>query len=132
METHGQEAVSCQNYELHFEAKPGYLHAIVRGVSTGIKDALERWGLIAEECKQRGFCKVLIDMDIKGHISFVELHEFGEKLPRLGFSQIKVAYLERRMNKHTLNQFAETVAVNRGVDAKVFLDITEAEAWLLS
>lgn len=126
------EKIISKNYELHFESKAGYLHACVRGTSTRLKESLERWQQIAAQCNQRGFCKVLIEEDLKGQITFAELHGFAERLPKLGFTQIKVAFIDRYLDQHTANQFAETVAINRGIDVKIFLDLTEAEQWLLS
>ncbi len=119
-------------YHVEFEERPDYLLALFRGNTPGIEAVLDIWREVAEQCHQRGYDKVLVDEDWKGQITFSKINQFAEQLPKIGFIGIKLAFLDRQIDQHLMNQFGENVAVNRGVNGKVFCDYSKAEAWLLS
>ena len=50
----------------------------------------------------------------------------------MGFFGIRVAFVDRHIEQQELNQFGETVANNRGLHSKTFINLEEAEKWLLS
>ena len=73
---------------------------------------------------------MLVEEDLTGQLSFGELHQFAAELPQLGFYDIKIAFVDRHIDQHMMNQFGENVAVNRGIDVKVFKQTANAEVWL--
>ena len=119
------------SYKLIFHQKPGYLHAIVTGKNTteNVAGYLEE---IRLECIARNCSRVLAEERLEG--------------PRLGTTDVfrivsegslkadgtykAFAYVDVNA-KGDLMQFAETVAVNRGVPVTVFATVAEAEKWLL-
>ena len=132
MDTHFEKtSVECKS-TLEFRSTPEYLSVCIYGANRPLKTVLEQWKQIAEQCHQEGYRKVLIHKKADGLMSFSDNHRFGQELPKLGFVGIKIAFVDRQITRSMMNQFAETVAINHGIGAKVFNDIDEAEAWLLS
>jgi hypothetical protein len=65
-------------------------------------------------------------------MSIIEMYQFTSEIPNIGFSGIRVAFVDRRLNQQELNKFGELVATNRGLNGKIFNSSEEAEEWLLS
>jgi hypothetical protein len=49
----------------------------------------------------------------------------------MGFGGTYVAFVDRYLDQSEINQFAELVAVNRGLNGKIFNDEGQAVAWLM-
>ncbi len=50
----------------------------------------------------------------------------------MGFGRTRIAFMDRYLEQNDLNEFGELVAVNRGVNTKIFNDLKTAEEWLLN
>ena len=87
---------------------------------------------IADECKANKFTKVLIVENIVANGTIADAYQLSSDLPHMGYLGIKVAFVDRYLDQQELNLFGELTAVNRGINAKVFNDIDEAERWLLA
>ena len=118
-------------YHLTIEERPGYLHAKVTG--THSTENLRRFlKEVREACVQRSCFSVLLETNLSG--------------PSLGASSIFSVVSERSADAATLRRiayvdpgserspeqlkFAETVAVNRGVNVRLFRTVAEAERWI--
>jgi len=55
------------------------------------------------------------------------MYRFTSEILDIGFSGIRVAFVDRHLNQRELNKFGELVATNRGLLAKVFDDAEKAE-----
>ena len=119
-------------YTLEFEQRPKYLYAYVKGEKDSLEISLQYWKEIADECQRAGYKKVFIEEDIKEEVSTIEMYQFTSEIPNIGFSGIRIAFVDRYLNQQELNKFGELVATNRGVNGKVFNSSEEAEEWLLS
>jgi len=97
-----------------------------------MQQSLEAWQAIARECQRRDFQRVLIEEDIASQITAIEMFTVVSALPSMGFARIKLAFVDRHLSQQDLNAFGETVAVNRGMNAKIFASVEEAEEWLLT
>ena len=60
----------------------------------------------------------------------LEMYQIAAEIPQIGFANILIAFVDRYLEQQDLNQFGELVATNRGLRAKVFNDVKEAEIWL--
>lgn len=118
-------------YRLTFEHRPGYLYAHVEGKEDSYEISRAYWQEVANECKAHGYRKVLVVEDISECGTVAEAYQVSSELPKMGFTHIKVAFVDRYVEQQETNQFAELVAVNRGVNGKIFNDVTEAEKWLI-
>lgn len=118
------------DYELTFEDRGSFLYVRVRG-SNSPNAVAGYLADVVEECKRRDCRHVLIDERLEG--------------PRLGVNEVfdvaaegamkavgvldALAYVDPKMG--SMADFAESVALNRGMPVRTFASIDAAEAWLL-
>lgn len=119
-------------YKLSLARKSSYLHAVVTGDNSR-ENVASYFDEIRRECIARNCFRVLIEERLEG--------------PRLGATDIfrivsdsgnrargvlqAIAYVDLNAENGQMD-FAETVAVNRGVPARVFPTVAAAEKWLLA
>ena len=120
-------------YDIRFEQRDDdYLYARVSGDGTSPEVCRRYFSDVAAECRARGCYKVLVDSHLEGQISVTEMFRITCELPELGFHGIKMALAEYDPGQHDRNTFGETAASNRGLMLRVFLNVQDAEQWLLS
>lgn len=119
-------------YVLRFKEHADYLYAFVTGERDSYEISRQYWKEVADECRRVRCKKVLIEEDISEEMSTTETYRFTSEIIDLGFSGIRIAFVDRHLNQKELNKFGELVATNRGLLGKVFDDVEEAEKWLLS
>ena len=117
-------------YKLTIIQNPSYIHVIVTGknskqnVTQYLKDVLL-------ECTTRKYRKVLIEEHLEGPrlntFPIFEIAKNGSEEARGYFEAI--AYVDVNA-VGGLMQFAETVAVNRGIPVTVFASVADAKIWL--
>ncbi len=127
-----QNSSPAKPYTLEFEQRPKYLYAYVKGEEDSLEISLQYWKEIADECRRTGYKKVFIEEDIKEEVSIIEMYQFASEISKIGYSDIRVAFVDRYLNQQELNKFGELVATNRGMNGKIFNSSEEAEEWLLS
>ena len=119
-------------YTLKIRKQGTYLHMIAEGDSTAEDVA----GYLSEglkKCIELRCPNVLIEENLKGpSLSIFEVYEIVTKICWQAASVARhVAYVDTNPeSKKEVNQFAETTAVNRGVNVKLFETVAEAENWL--
>lgn len=118
-------------YRIEFERRPRYLYAYISGEHDNMEISLGFWREIVAECQSAGAKKVLVEEDIREAVSTLEMYQIAVELPKLGFANILVAFVDRYLDQQDLNQFGELVATNRGLRGKFFNEASEAEKWLL-
>lgn len=116
-------------YNLTFETRDGYLYAYVEGEEDSYDISRAFWLEIAEESKRLGIPDVLVDENIVANASMAEVFQLAAEIPAMGFG--RVAFVDRYLSQNDVNAFGELVANNRGMNGKVFNDLTSAEAWLV-
>jgi hypothetical protein len=124
--------VDAKQYTVVFENYPSYLYALVHGEQYGYDVLSGFLREIAEECKRRGFVQVLIEENISATASREDVFRIASELPDLGFSDIRMAYIDRFLEQKELNEFGQDVAVDHGVDVQIFRDLESANEWLSS
>ena len=118
-------------YKLRFDNRRGYLYAYVEGHVDSFEISKQYWMEIADECRKFDCSRVLVEEDIPEAISMGDAYELATEIPTLGFSRVKIAFVDRHADQVELNQFAELVATNRGIHGRFFTEFDEAEKWLL-
>ena len=117
------------DYHIEFQDCPGYLKATVTGqnsretVAAYLKDLLS-------ECRRRDCFRVLIDERLAGpRLDAMEVFAVASKgsLDALGVFDA-IAYVDRDMGP--MGEFAETVAINRGMPVAFFDNEDDAKRWL--
>ena len=127
-----QNPNTSKPYELSFEYRPEYLYASVTGEEDSYEISKQFWLEIAAECKRSDVKKVLIEEDIAENVSMSDMYRFASEILQLGFTGIRVAFVDVQLDQQDLNKFGETVATNRGLLSRVFTNAAEAEKWLLA
>lgn len=122
-------------FNISMQVKGDYLRFEVTGRRVPgevVPEMLRLWGLVADECRVHGVTRVLGVNGLRGPASHVDVFDISRQLPEvLGSAVHKVAFVilggEEAMK---VSQFAEDVAVNRGLNGRVFADERSALAWL--
>ena len=112
-----------------FENKEDYLYSEVSGDfdATEIMSYIQ---IVKNKCDEENARKVLISfMGLNGTIDQeIDRYYLGEAIAQIIGYKIKIALVWYERN---INKFAETVAVNRGADFRVFSDFGTAKKWLM-
>jgi hypothetical protein len=119
-------------FSLTFDERPGYLYAYVAGEHDSYEISKQYWRAINDECTRIGAARVLIEENIVENATMADAFQLMSELPRMGFGRLQIAFVDRYIEQNDLNKFGELVAVNRGMNARIFSDVVEAEQWLLS
>lgn len=117
-------------YKLTLTQGPGYLHAVVTGENTSENVA----GYLQEvlrECIARDCHRLLIEERLVGTrlgtTSVFEIVSEGSAQALGHFNAI--AYVDANAAGNRM-EFAETVALNRGLPVRLFSSVADAEKWL--
>jgi hypothetical protein len=117
-------------YEIILEDRGKYLYALVKGDVLKPEIAKQYWDEIAEKAFDLRLTRILIEKDFSETVSAPEMLEMGDYLGKL-LATKRVAFLDRHENI-AINNLGEKIAINRGVNMKVFQEVAEAEEWLTS
>ncbi|HSS63750.1 MAG TPA: STAS/SEC14 domain-containing protein [Gammaproteobacteria bacterium] len=121
-----------KGYRLNFEPRREYLLAVCDGRLDAETDRLIDED-IRQECIQRGFSRVLIDIrKMQGRLTMLENFQAGASFgTRLGRIARRIAIVEQAGEEHLArSRFFELVATNRNAFVKFFDSAGEAEEWL--
>lgn len=117
-------------YLLTIDEQPSHLHATVTGTHSA-QNALRFLEEAYEACVQRGHSAVLLEMNLTGP-SLDMGSIFGVIAQRSadGVKLRKIAYVDASARDPEKMKFAETVAVNRGLNIRLFRDLDAAKRWM--
>jgi hypothetical protein len=119
------------DYKLTIEQKPSYLYAKVTGQNTRENGAAYLHEILTE-CRARHCFRVLIEDRLEGkRLSFMDVFVIVSHgaIEALGVIEA-CAYVYTNAESRVM-KFAETVAINRLLQAKVFQNVADAEKWLV-
>jgi hypothetical protein len=118
-------------YQVVYDDRKTYLFAAVTGPKDSLEISIAFWTEIITEALKNNFKKLLVTEDFKDVVSTIDMYMLVEQLERFGVEDLQVAFVDKEISQFELNKFAETVAVNRGINGRVFKTESEAERWLL-
>ena len=118
-------------YKLTFDVRPQFLYAYVEGEHDSYEISRAYWQEVADESVRLGVRRVLIDENIVETGTVAEAFQLASEIPQMGFGNTRIAFVDRYLDQNDVNQFGELVAVNRGVNGKIFNDLETAEQWLI-
>lgn len=122
------------SYELEIVEKSGYVVAVLKGVRTP-ETLLAAAARTTTFCSERQISHLLIDLKgMTGRLDTLETFDIaGHELPRQKAVRrvLRSVILDHPENVERL-RFFETVAINRGLNVKVFSDEDQAVEWLLA
>lgn len=119
-------------FTLSINPRPGFLHARITGENS-VATVQGYMAQLRAACQSHRCPDVLIEENLTGP-GLQSFDIFGmisggarETSQALG----RIAYVDTNPeHERRLMQFAETVAVNRGVSIRVFATVADAEAWI--
>jgi hypothetical protein len=118
-------------YEFIVEERPGYLHVIAHGDRTA-EITLRVLKDVGEACRRLNRGEVLLEMALSGpSLDMTSILKVITERSQAGTRLRKIAYYERSPDKPGRAGFAETVAINRGVNVRLFNERDAAIRWLL-
>lgn len=119
-------------YEFRVAAKEGYLHAVVSGDNT--PETVRRYlREVYEACAASKCPCVLVEENLEGAgLDLGDIFGVVAEASRSVWPVVqRIAYVDLNRHHDLRNmKFAETVAVNRSVNVRVFGDVPAAENWL--
>lgn len=124
------EIIEAKPYTIVFEDYPTYLYALVHGEQYDYDVIASFLREIATECRKRNFQSVLVEENISATASPEDISRAAADLAEFGFSDIHMAYLDRFSEQKEINEFGQDIAVDHGVDVKLFGDMAAAHKWL--
>ncbi len=118
------------SYHLIIEEHPAYLHATVTGTHTP-ENALRFLKEVREACTQRGCSAVLLEMNLAGpSLDSTSIFRVIAQRSTDAAGLKKIAYVDASSRDPEKMKFAETVAVNRGLNVRLFQDLARAKEWM--
>jgi len=120
------------SHVLTLEPKGSYLVVTVTGDNTP-EDVTEYLSEVREVCLKHQFARVLIVENLQGpSLRTFSIHDIVTRSSQAVWPEIhRIAYVDLNQ-EHNVGamRFAETVAVNRGVNVRVFSNVSDAAKWL--
>jgi hypothetical protein len=117
-------------YQLTILERPGYLHARVEGERTP-ENALRFLKEVYEACVQRGRWEALLEVRLAGpSLEIPDIYDVISQASADGAKLRRIAYVDATTSDAGRASFAETVAVNRSVNVRLFADVSDAARWL--
>ena len=119
-------------YDVKVMHEDDYLHVVVTGDNTP-EDVAGYLEQIRRVCAERGSSKVLIEENLTGpQLRTVDVYDVVDAASKGVAPAIRsVAFVDTNLeHPFTQMEFAETVAVNRGVNVRVFRDVPAAREWI--
>ena len=117
-------------YTLTLHEEPRYLHAVVTGANSeeAVKSYMDE---LLRECVARECSQLLIEEHLRGQRldAFEVFRVACDGVDHVGNQLRAIAYVDANA-RGDLMRFAETVAVNRGLNVAVFPSVGDAQAWL--
>jgi hypothetical protein len=123
---------SIMSYKLTVESKSNYLHVAVQGDNSP-QSVLAYLSEVRNKCVEHGCSNVLIEENLQGpRLNTLQIFEvLREAIASAPPLFLRIAYVDiNPEHDRAAMGFAEDVAVNRGINVKIFSSIIEAENWL--
>ena len=118
-------------YQLTIEERPTYVYARVDGDLTPA-NALRFLEEAHAACVKSGRADLLLDMQLRGpNLNTTSVYDVISQRAASGSKLRKIAYVPYKNEDQSMAYFAETVAMNRGVNVRLFDSVTAAERWLV-
>jgi hypothetical protein len=117
-------------YRLTLEMHPRYLHACATGTHNAANVA-RMLHEVNDACVRQGITAVLLEMNFSGpSLATGSIFSLVSQGSAAAKSLRKIAYVDSSRRDFEKKKFAETVAVNRGANVRLFPGVEEAARWL--
>jgi hypothetical protein len=118
------------SYHLTLQEQPSYLHATVTGANSA-DNALRFLREVHEACARLGRSSVLLEVNFSGpSLETGSIFRVISERSKDGAKLHRIAYVDGSTRDPERMKFAETVAINRGVNVRLFQDVEAAKRWI--
>jgi hypothetical protein len=118
------------SYRLTVEERPAYLHAKVVGERTAA-NVLRFLEESYAACVKSGRSALLLEIGLSGpSLNTISIYNVISQRLMDARKLHKIAYVPTGIADPAIPYFAETVALNRGVNVRLFQSVAAAEEWL--
>ena len=116
-------------YQITFENRSNYFHATVTGTNSS-EVVLQYMTEVLQECTRQNCFRVLIEEILVGpRLNPMEIFSVMSEGSMKALGRFEaIAYVDEIMGD--MAEFAENVAVNRGMPVSMFNDVDAAQKWL--
>ncbi|HAH52185.1 MAG TPA: hypothetical protein DF712_18250 [Balneola sp.] len=120
-----------KDYKLEIEQREEYVYAYYEAEKDSVALSNKLWGKISTAMSSSDLSKLLVVENIKINPgSVLEIYNIVNAAVKLDFRGMTIAFVDLIEDHYSSNKFGETLAVNLGVNGKIFRTIEEAEEWL--
>lgn len=116
-------------YSLQIEKRNEYLHFSVEG-ETSYETGMDLWREIGSKCNELGYNKIIVEENLKGQVTDTEMYQITSQFPEFGLLGKKIAFIDKHASHDIGNKFGQLVSSNRGINARIFHSIWDAEKWI--
>jgi hypothetical protein len=118
------------SFQLTIEEQSTYLHARATGSLTP-ENALRVLAEVHAACVKLGRSEVLLELALEGpSLDMASIFMVISRSSAEGRMLRRIAYVDTSTRPPEKAKFAETVAVNRGVNVRLFQDLESARQWM--
>jgi|SRR5690606_23776835 len=121
---------SLPDLSAHFEHRDEYLYVKIEGRGS-YEQQKEIWEQIAGELRSSSHFRLMVEQRSRSDLDMSDVFQLSADIAAMGLDDCRSAYVDPDETNADINEFGETVAINRGFNGKVFTNVEEAEAWLL-
>ena len=117
-----------KDYKLEIEQREEYVYAYYEAEKDSVALSNKLWGKISTAMSSSDLSKLLVVENIKINPgSVLEIYNIVNAAVKLDFRGMTIAFVDLIEDHYSSNKFGETLAVNLGVNGKIFRTIEEAE-----
>jgi hypothetical protein len=123
------ELLDGPGFTMRVERCAGYLRAYVEG-DDSLDVSLAMWRMARAQCERARTGRLLLVEDLAGNVPVEQAAQVVDEIARLGFADTRIAFVDLRGDPRNDEQ-AETLALDGGLEVRVFTDEATARMWLL-
>lgn len=125
------EKIDHMENKMRIIPKRGYIHVSSNGKKDS-KFAYRLWSNTVKVCRKNECFNIFGIANTSHALKLVDCYNHARLFQELGIDyKYRIAWVELNPDAFELIKFIETVLTNRGINVRLFSDITEAKNWLL-
>jgi hypothetical protein len=123
-------------YTIEHRVLPEYIEVYIKGTivpGRELKEAIERWAMVAELCVKEDRRLILAFMDLEGQHSLDSKFNLVDAASSFGWRpEYKLSMVIKKEALHNHLLFTETVMNNLGFEMKIFRKKRNGKKWLFT
>ena len=117
-------------FTLRFEKRPDYLYAFVSGPRDSLAVSCEFWKQVHARATELEAQNIIVEEDFPNQLSTMDMYHVVEFMTEIFPYKTSIAHVDRQASDMEINNFGETVGVNRGLHHRAFNNLAGAQEWI--